>query len=44
MKNKNENSKQNQKTNYIFKGEYPKSNKIKWVFSSTNRGDKNNGR
>lgn len=42
MKNKNENSKPNQKSNYIFKSEYPKSNKTKWVFSS--RKDRDNER
>lgn len=42
MKNKNENPKPNQKSNYIFKSEYPKSNKTKWVFSS--RKDRDNER
>lgn len=42
MKNKNENPKSNQKSNYIFRSEYLKGNKTKWVFSS--RKDKNNER
>ena len=42
MKNKNENLKQNQKSSYIFKSEYPKRNKTRWVFSSG--GDRGNER
>lgn len=42
MKNKNENPKPNQKSNYIFKSEHTKSNKTKWVFSS--RKDRDNER